>query len=181
MNKIVFKRIRNSHSSDFEYAKSILTKSFPCEEYRDLAEWGDYTENKNDFYNNVILCDNKKIGILSLWNFSSFIYIEHFAISPEIRSKGFGHLVMNHLLKEANNEIILEVELPNNDQAKRRIHFYEEIGFHLCPFTYHQPPYRKGDELFPMRIMSSTPILSSDNFCKIKGILYSRVYAFGER
>ena len=49
--------------------------------------------------------------------------------------------------------IVLEVERPVEEMAKRRISFYQRQGFTLWEKDYCQPPYKPGDDFLPMYLM----------------------------
>ena len=68
-------------------------------------------------------------GFLAVWEFESFIYIEHFAVDPALRNSGTGSAMLQELVKQYQKPICLEVELPEDELTRRRIGFYERNGF----------------------------------------------------
>lgn len=90
------------------------------------------------------------------WNFRDFAYMEHFAIAPEFRCMGVRGLAMKELKAAINLPIVLEVELPVQEDARRRINFYRRCGFELWQQPYFQPPYREMDQETHMRLMGTS-------------------------
>ena len=92
-----------------------------------------------------------------------------------------GSSVLQEVLKKQEGMVCLEVELPENELAARRIRFYRRNGFYLNEFPYIQPPISKGRNSIPLRIMPN-PSLNHDYKeytamgQEIKSTLYQKVY-----
>ncbi|MCI8448180.1 MAG: hypothetical protein HFH30_07230, partial [Eubacterium sp.] len=82
---------------------------------------------------------------------------------------------------QQTHRICLEVELPENDLAKRRIRFYERNGFFLNQYPYVQPSISKGRSPIPLLIMTSGQPVSEKIFQEIKSTLYEYVYGVTEQ
>ena len=52
-----------------------------------------------------------------------------FAVDPAQRNGGHGKNVLNHLCQLLQHPIVLEVEMPEEEMAQRRINFYKRQGF----------------------------------------------------
>ncbi|MBR1626038.1 MAG: GNAT family N-acetyltransferase [Bacteroidales bacterium] len=129
---------------------------------------------KKEKFNFFTIKDKESfIGIISLWNFDCFMYIEHFAILESLRSKGFGSKVLEMVSKEYSLPLVLEVDVPDDETSIKRVKFYEKNGFTMFSNKYVQPPYDKGKASVEMRIMSSDKSLE---FSLIKDTLYEKVY-----
>lgn len=173
---IRFQRITTADASLYEYMEQLLVTSFPSEEYRSLEELRAYTDSKEQFHNNIIFQDNAPVGLITYWNFGDFFYVEHFAIDPALRNGGHGKNALNHLCQLLNRPIVLEVEEPVEEMAKRRINFYQRHGFALWEKPYQQPPYKPGDGFLPMLIMAHGDLQCEKDFDKVKEHLYREVY-----
>ena len=55
------------------------------------------------------LKDNLFIGFISYWDFSTYVYIEHFAIHENFRGQGYGGLLLEDFNKRLNKIILLEI------------------------------------------------------------------------
>ena len=118
-------------------------------------------------------------GFLAVWEFESFIYIEHFAVDPALRNSGTGSAMLQELVKQYQKPICLEVELPEDELTRRRIGFYERNGFVFNEYPYIQPPISKGKSPVPLRIMTYGEAITRETFEAIKNVLYRSVYKYG--
>ena len=177
---ISFIPIKDSKHPLYAYSEKILVQSFPKNEYRDLDQLKEYINSNALFNCNIIIDNDKPIGIINYWTFKHFCYVEHFAIDSTKRNQGYGRKVLEILKKKIEKPIVLEVETPDTEIAIRRISFYERAGLKLYEQPYSQPPYRKEDDLLPMRIMAYGKELSDDEFALIKETIYKEVYNYTE-
>lgn len=173
---IEIQAINRSDEEQQAFVQQVLKQCFPFEEYRDFEEFKDVIRHKKEFICNIVMKDEDPIGIFNYWNLPHFIFIEHFAILPENRDKGTGRQVMQGFLKETQLPIILEVELPETEIQKRRIAFYERLGFRLWTSEYVQPPYRSDFEGIPMQLMCYGNLEETEHFKHIRSLLYRVVY-----
>lgn len=173
---IKFQRISTADESLYEYMEHLITTAFPPEEHRPLNELRSYTDTKPHFHNNIILHHDIPIGFITYWDFGKFYYVEHFAIDPDQRNGGHGKNVLNHLCQLLQHPIVLEVEMPEEEIAQRRINFYKRQGFTLWNNTYHQPPYRAEDDYLPMLLMAHGDLECEKDFENVKGAIYREVY-----
>lgn len=177
-------RLQPIHTSDishYKFMEDLLTEAFPPEEYRQLEQLREYTDLTDNFYNNLILDDNQPIGLITYWDFESFYYIEHFAINPTLRNGGYGKRTLEYLCAYFRRPIVLEVEYPTEEMAKRRIGFYQRQGFVLWEKNYRQPPYKPGDDFLPMLLMVHGKLDCERDFEMIKKRIYTEVYGVKEK
>ena len=172
---IKLQQINTSHEH-YPFVESLMQTAFPLQERRDTNLQREYTDNKPHFYTNLILEDKTPIGLLTYWELDKFHYIEHFAIHEQYRNKGYGQLVLGLIQKEIKDMIVLEVEEPTDDITYRRIAFYQRQGFVLQNVPYQQPPYRKGDKWFTMKLMTLREENFSLKFEVIKESIYKEAY-----
>ena len=92
-----------------------------------------------------------------------FLFVEHIAINKEIRSKGYGSKTFELLKTQYNLPIILEAESPETEKQKKRIRFYENLGFKVNSYSYTQPSYHNGDGV-PLLVLSFPEVLSQTEF-----------------
>lgn len=97
----------------------------------------------------------KLLGLLTTWHFEEFIYIEHFAIDPTLRSQGYGSEALKAFIHEHGKPIVLEAEPPTDALSIRRIRFYERIGLTLYNFPYMQPAYTEDSHPVELRLMGT--------------------------
>lgn len=150
---------------------------FDYDERRDYASAYDQLDNKAfTFY--AIEENNQNIGFISVWECKEFTYVEHFAIDTVYRQCGYGGKAIEMIL-ERYPFVILEIELPNDEMKKKRLHFYEKHGFVQNHFPYVQPPYHVHGNSVPMMVLSY-PYAVQDEKAIVQE-LYRRVYQVKER
>ncbi len=165
-----------SESGHHHFAKELFEESFPKEERPPFSQLEDRDENNFHFLVATI-DDDEPIGILSYWTFEEFTYIEHFAIAKEYRGQGLGRAVFLNFMMQHQDQVVLEIELPNTETAEHRLEFYGDMGFTRNPQEYWQPSYDGKRLAIPMIIMSKYE-LDDGEFEDVKQILYTNVYRY---
>jgi GNAT superfamily N-acetyltransferase len=157
----------------------IYYQSFPADERR---EWSQISEILccPRFRLNQLFKNQELIGLITLWDFSDFLFVEHFVVRESDRGKGIGSQVLKKVLAENQKTIIVEAEEPITEEARRRIIFYERLGFSVCEGIYFQPPYSSGNNKVKMLLMSFPNKTTPLQFGEIKARLYSEVYNYKE-
>jgi GNAT superfamily N-acetyltransferase len=120
--------------------------------------------------------ENEPIGFAVYWKINSWYFLEHLAIHPVHESKGFGTAFMQWLLQQSGNHLLLETELPTDEKGRRRIYFYEKLGMRIAPFSYQQPPYRRGETTPAMHIMSAPAIVDENIFRHLTTTIRQQVF-----
>lgn len=160
---------------DFNGFYDLLYKSFPSIERRTYE--GQKKLLNNNLYNVLYFKENEKVvAFLAYWEFNNFIFIEHFAVDEDLRGKGTGTNILKSFLRSSNKKVVLEVELPLEDIAIRRIEFYKRLGLYLNDYKYMQPPLQKGNEYFELKIMSYPEKITKEEFIEFRDIIYDSVY-----
>ena len=95
------------------------------------------------------------VGILYYWHWPelSLLFVEHLAIVPHLRGKGFGHAALQ-LVTLPDTCVILEIEPVTDEPTARRLDFYESAGFIRLPYAHVQLPYHPGGESVPLELLS---------------------------
>lgn len=175
---IQFTPIHTSHT-DYSFVEQLMLESFPLAERRTEEAQRRVTDEEECFRCLLITDGPLRVGLITLWSFPGFTYVEHLATSPKVRNKGYGKQIMEYLASYVPGLILLEVELPEDEMSRRRIGFYERCGFTLHPYEYLQPPYHAEGKPFPLRIMTKgTEDFSYEDFLKCREYLYKYVYRY---
>lgn len=162
---------------NFDRIYEILEASFPLDEYRTYeAQKELFGQKEYRIYGLVDEIGGELQAILSVWELDDLVFIEHFAVSPRYRNQGMGEKILQEILERFSGLICLEVELAENELAKRRIGFYQRNGFFFNDYPYMQPPICKGRKAIPLRIMSRGGTVSEKEFGRIRDQLYEKVY-----
>jgi ribosomal protein S18 acetylase RimI-like enzyme len=157
--------------------KQIYEASFPEDERR---EWKQLLEllNNTQFCLYEIYDQQKILGFISIWNLTEFSFIEHFAIQDAEQGKGYGTQVIEHVLSMNSKPIILEVEEPITENARKRIAFYERLNFAVNDFNYFQPAYSPEKRSIKMLLMSYPSNIYPEIFEGIKDRIHHEVYGY---
>ena len=168
---ITFTNLADSDHSHF--AQELFEEAFPEQERPPFSSLRHRDAGKFHFL--VAENGDDPVGILTYWTFDDLVYIEHFAIAEELRNQGLGKASFLNFLSQQTDQVVLEIELPNTEEADHRLEFYQSMGFYRNPQTYTQPAYRKGGHTVPMILMSKYE-LDDDEFEEIRALLYREVY-----
>lgn len=166
--------LRPVTKENFSSVYKRLIDAFPYEERRDEAD-EQKCFLKSQFNFCEITDDGESVGLIVFWVFERFLFIEHIAINKEIRSKGYGSKTIGLIKSKFNLPIILEAEAPETEMQKKRIKFYENLGFKLNSYDYTQPSYHNAESV-PLLVLSFPEILSENEFCEFFKTTRSVVY-----
>lgn len=173
---IALQDIKTEHKS-YHFVEELLHTAFPQNERQDDDRQRWNTDNEEQFHCLLAMDGENPVGLLTYWDFNTFIYIEHLAIDRILRNKGYGNEVLHTFFKtHAPKPIVLEVEHPTDETSNRRIGFYERNGLTLWKCDYRQPPYRSSDEWFPMYLMTTPTLSFEEDYTHIRATIYHEVY-----
>ena len=171
---LYFDRIQSGSHRYLEALLPLYAAAFPPEERRTTSDLLRML-NQRDMFLSAILADEQVAGLVVLWKFEGFNYLEHLAVLPSRRKQGIGEAVLKELQKEGA-PILLEVEIPHDDDSTQRVIFYHRLGFRALPVYYHQPPYRKGEKVVPMMLFSDKSDWDTEVLQKATEHFQNRVY-----
>lgn len=160
---------------DFDFFWKTYEESFPADERRSREQQIALSEVEN-YVIREIQSDDEIVGFITYWEFETFTFVEHFALAQGARGKGFGSDYLSHFLSTCDKRIVLEVEPPKEDLQKRRVIFYERLGFHLTPYTHVQTPFVQGRNGVLLQLMTYPSAISDTEFEEIETVLFSTVY-----
>lgn len=158
--------------------REMYESAFPEDERRDWVQLSSLITNPAYRFN-LIFHEQILIGLISIWNFDEFIFIEHFTIRTLERGKGYGTEVIKQIIS-MEIPVVLEVEEPLSEMAIKRIRFYENLHFSASNMEYFQPPYSNGKKKIKMLLMSYPGELLPANFELTKKLIHQLVYKFQE-
>lgn len=110
--------------------KKLYMNSFPKNERFPFWILKHCSKEKNVVFN-VILEDNKLIGMEYIINYENISYLMYLAVDKSQRDKGYGSQILKDLNQEYNT-IILSIEKTNKDlkdDKQKRKDFYLRNGF----------------------------------------------------
>ena len=167
-------RLKHLEGDVFERAYDLYKSSFPVEERRDDAEQRRVLKNEA-YHFDVIKENDEFIGIMLYWETESFVYLEHFAILPELRCKGKATAALGILKSQSQKSIVLEIEPPCDDTTIRRYNFYQRNGFVMNPHKHLQAKYHLGDDELELNILTYPCEISKDEYAVFRKFLDAEV------
>ncbi|HBN96524.1 MAG TPA: N-acetyltransferase [Firmicutes bacterium] len=165
---------------DFPKVYDIAKEAFPPSETRPYEEARALLDDPQ-FNIHVVKSEERKIGgFLVIWDFPTFNFMELFAIRKNMRGLGLGSAALKLYLKDTSQPLILEVESYDTPIAKRRIKFYERLGFTLNDINYLQPPMRENAPDVPLMVMSHPEPIAENRQEKLTAQIFRTVYGVDE-
>ena len=164
---------------DIAAVQTLMEEAFPPVERRTAADQAALWEDER--YGVLGWKDDEGVllAFLAHWRLEGFWFVEHIAVSSSLRNQGMGGRMMSRFLEEcslAGVPAVLEVEEPKNEMARRRIGFYQRLGFYAFEeYSYRQPPLQEGLPWIPLILMASGErgaLLPED----LERELYTKVY-----
>ena len=86
------------------------------------------------------LADGEFAAFMSWWNFPDIRYVEHLAVAPDKRSLGIGKKLLQAWLPTAETLVALEIDPVVDELTRRRLAFYQRVGFAENPDIMHGVP-----------------------------------------
>ncbi len=173
---IILQEIKTGHKS-YHFVEELLHTAFPQNERRDDDRQRWNTDNEEQFHCLLAMNEENPVGLLTYWDFNTFIYIEHLAIDNTQRNKGYGKELLHTFFNtHTPKPIVLEVEHPTDKTSRRSIGFYERSGLTLWKCDYRQPPYRSSDDWLPMYLMTNSIFSFEEDYPHIRETIHREVY-----
>lgn len=160
----------------FDEIFAIMEASFPINEIRTYKGQKALLKNPNYRVYTEYDDEGRLLGFLAAWEFPELRFVEHIAVNPGMRGSGVGQKLMSHYIAASDKPVLLEVEPPVGELERRRIGFYERLGFHLNAYEYVQPPLREGLADLPLCIMTYPRLIRLEEFHRFRTLLYTEIY-----
>lgn len=101
------------------------------------------------------------IGLMFFWEWNSYRYLEHLAVTPSLRGHGYGSRMLRDL-RDSEHTVILEVDPLINELSVRRLQLYERAGYMLTPYRFVHLPYRIEAEAQELLILSYPNMITKE-------------------
>lgn len=157
-----FRRLTAAGGGLYQKAWELYRDSFPLHEQREAAAQR-AVMGRDAYHFELIYEGDVWVGILLFWEAGPFLYVEHFAIRPQLRGQAYGRRALE-LLRAGGRTAILEIDPPVDERSLRRKGFYERAGYWANPFGHVHPPYREGFAGHPLVVMSCPEPLSGAEY-----------------
>jgi GNAT superfamily N-acetyltransferase len=140
---IIFTEIKDT--TELSKIKALYHKAFPIHERVPL--WLLYLKRKRENTSFYSIYDGEVwIGFVYFLNSNDLLFLWYLAVDDNIRSKGYGGLILSELKKMySEHRIILAIEVSdknarNNEQRIKRKQFYQKHGFKESGYIVEQKP-----------------------------------------
>jgi GNAT superfamily N-acetyltransferase len=154
--------LKDINDKYFKKSWELYENSFPKNERRTLKEQEKIF--KNDKYQAfVVLKNGELLAILFFWNFKKYTFIEHFAVSDKLRGRSFGSKILKDFLTKYDN-VVLEIELLKDEICKKRLNFYEKLGFMMNAHKHFQVPFRENSHNLELLFLSYKKRLTKEQY-----------------
>jgi ribosomal protein S18 acetylase RimI-like enzyme len=161
---------------ELETIRELYIAAFPPEERREFDQLKLLLNNEECHFYRIFTLPGTLAGFCILWEFPAFVFIEHFAVKPELRGLGIGEKTLDKIKGRFQKIIILETELPTDELKIRRIRFYERNGYHKLNRTYFQPSYGENKSEVELKLMSTNVDIQTEELCFIIKTIRKKVY-----
>ena len=167
--------MRPLQQHEFPAVYELMQQSFPLAEYRTFADTQALL-SRGDYELLVHADADGIIGLIAHWKLDGFLFVEHFAVNAQRRGNGIGGGMMQTYLSQSTLPVILEVEADDSPVARRRIAFYERLGFTLSDFGYEQPCLQGGESHIPLLLMHSPAAVPGERLQQAQQQIFQTVY-----
>lgn len=162
---------------EFDTFYQILKDHFPTKEVKEYSYLKGMFES-GQAHALVQKEEDSIIGALCYMEVKEYVFIDYFVIVDVHQGKQQGQQMLQYFKKTINKPIILEVELPTDEISKRRIAFYERMGFILNEHEYVIPPIRSLKFPIYFLLMTDKSPLTKEKFNEIYPSILKTVYGF---
>ncbi len=146
-------RLTNSDSVWYNVFLSIYEKSFPIHEQRTAIQQ-EKAFASPAYHLDVYTEGDQLLAFIAYWEMEEYIYIEHLAVNPDCRGQNIGTALLASFTADRNKTVLLEIDPLTDEVARRRLRFYEHVGFHMNELPHFHPPYREGNPPHALIILS---------------------------
>ena len=162
----------------YAQAMELYRNSFPPHEQREAASQ-ERILHDNAYHFTAVYDGDVFVGSVLYWETEEYLYIEHFCILPDLRNRRYGQRTLE-LLAACGKTLILEIDPPTNEIARRRKAFYECCGFAENPVPHVHPPYHAETRGHALVIMTYPAPISREQYdgfyCCLTGHVMKEVF-----
>lgn len=155
-------RIGKMDNPLYKSVDELYESAFPYHEKRDERAKQAALDNQK-YHLNAWHHDNVFVGFIGYWKFKDYVYIEHLAINPSLRSQGYGKKVLECFMSQ-HPQTILEIDPLTTEIANRRLRFYQSLGFVENSYSHTHPSYHSEINDHELVVLSSKKIITNSQY-----------------
>lgn len=175
--ELSFRRFTSPGDEGWSKAMEIYEGAFPRKERRSVEQTLKALEDPC-FHADGVWCDGALAALFFYWDFEGEYYGEFLAVDPELRNRRLGERILGNYL--AAHRMILEIEPPEEEMARRRKGFYERLGFVENPYHYIHPSFSKPFEPHRLVLMSHPRAIDEQTAVRFCAFVREKVMAYSE-
>ena len=162
--------------SSFDSVYAIMEQAYPYSERRDKQAQRDLFQLSQ--YAVYGWCENNELcAFLAVWDLGEIRFGEHLAVKEEYRNKGIGKKLFQAYEALDKRPLIFEVEPVSTQITKRRIGFYERMGYsYYGDVPYYQGAFHNEHEPLPLRLMMNHDKITDKKINHYIDLIYEQVY-----
>ncbi|MCS3433722.1 GNAT family N-acetyltransferase [Klebsiella sp. BIGb0407] len=116
------------------------------------------------------------IGMIGMWDFGDYRYIEHLAVNDTLRGQGYGKRMLNQFLLQSPLTI-LEIDPLTTEIARKRLRFYQSLGFQVNHYSHTHPTYHENLADHQLIVLSYPQQIDSQQYQRFLNDLRHEVMA----
>lgn len=144
--------------SGFAELKLLYFRAFQPDERRDVNDLIALLGTR-DFSLMMIQMYGKPTGLIALWNFPHFLFVEHIAVTEQFRNRKIGETALKMIADSQDMPLVLEAQYATEPVSEGRVAYYQRIGFDIIDDNYEQPAYSSEKHSKKMLLMSNRAIM----------------------
>lgn len=157
-----WRRLTQPEEPAFGRAMALYEASFPRHEQR-LPDEQRAVLSHPEYHFTQLFDGAEFVGLLLYWEAEDFRYVEHFCVRPELRGRRYGAKALEVLGRDGKT-VVLEIDPPVDEIARRRQGFYQRCGFAVNPYPHVHPPYRPEYPGHELVVLSSPRALTQAEY-----------------
>lgn len=160
---LTYTRIKHDRGGLYDQIDMLYERAFPLYEKRSPA--AKQRALQDDRYQLQAWRSDEGvfIGFIGAWIFKDYAYIEHLAVNDRLRSCGYGKSILKQFLTE-HPVTLLEIDPPTSEIARRRLRFYQSLGFQLNDVAHYHPSYHRQFPDHLLRVLSYPHVLDNSHY-----------------
>lgn len=171
-------RIVPSDSKLWEQVWKLYNESFPQYERRRINSHERACEDAA-YHTDIAIENGNLLALIFYWEYPGTAYVEHVAVNPAMRGNNVGSTLMREFMERyKDSTVILEIDPPVDEISKRRLGFYERLGFKDTGFSYQHPSYTKNGTPHHLNILSWPEAVSEHEFERFKEFMFKKVMTY---
>ncbi|MGU3415651.1 GNAT family N-acetyltransferase [Enterobacteriaceae bacterium C34A] len=168
-------KLTNAEGERFSLVDNLYSHAFPWHEQReDVAKRQALAHP--DYALEAWFDGDTFVGLSGTWQFGDYSYIEHLAIDDSLRGQGYGKRLLARLLAR-NPCTLLEIDPLTTDIARKRLRFYQSMGFVANDYAHTHPSYHDGIANHELIVLSYPQPLAGEAYQRFRKDLHQVVMA----